>query len=138
MSFISFFVGIFLSSFFGFHTTYSPVSPNQVSVQQQDVIEKGKIVTGKFFYDEFLKKGSPYMLDDIFIDKTFFECDNDEKSSTLIVPYSPCSYTLDQIKAMSGKTVEVKGDYTVHYCDSGEQCLTIGYIKYLKNIQYIK
>lgn len=40
--------------------------------------------------------------------------------------------------AMKGKKVEVKGHHYIYYCGPMEQCLSQGYIPYLRDIEYMK
>ncbi len=42
------------------------------------------------------------------------------------------------LRPLVGKTLEVKGDVYVYYCGRYEQCLTQGYMKWLRNVEYIK
>ncbi len=43
-----------------------------------------------------------------------------------------------KIRPLVGKKIEVKGDVYIYYCGPLEQCLTEGYMKWLRNVEYVK
>jgi len=45
---------------------------------------------------------------------------------------------LPELRPLVGKKLEIKGDVYVYYCGRYEQCLTEGYMKWLRNIEYVK
>ena len=96
----------------------------------QDTIQQGAIVKGKFLYAEDRKAG-PYFLDGIILAEEFFDTHKTEYPKTLLQQWS-------------GKMVEMKGDLKVHYCNTDpykgpvEQCMSDGEIKTLSNIQSFK
>ncbi|MFK7904960.1 MAG: hypothetical protein AB8B69_07545 [Chitinophagales bacterium] len=43
-----------------------------------------------------------------------------------------------KLRPLVGKKLEVKGDVYIYHCGTLEQCLTEGYMKWLRNVEYVK
>lgn len=115
------------------------VSQQQQSPQMKQVVELPPMKTLKEVpevgYEKFegnrtlkgtlyTSKGAILGIGEVFISEDY-ESDTDNELKP-------------ELRSLVGKTLEVKGDVYVYYCGRHEQCLTQGYMKWLRNVEYVK
>ncbi|MGB1241488.1 MAG: hypothetical protein ACPG49_03135 [Chitinophagales bacterium] len=79
--------------------------------------EGNQILKGKLY----TSKGAILGIEGVFINQDY-EVDSDKP----------------KLRPLIGKNLEVKGDVYIYHCGPLEQCLTQGYMRWLRNVEYVK
>lgn len=82
--------------------------------------EGNRILKGELY----TSKGAILGIEEVFIDSEYKTNSNNKK--------------LPELRPLVGKTLEIKGDVYIYHCGTMEQCLTQGYMKWLRNVEYVK
>ncbi len=82
--------------------------------------EGNRVLKGKLY----TSKGAILGIADVFITEDYKSDSNNAQ--------------LPDLRSLVGKALEIKGDVYIYHCGPAEQCLTQGFMKWLRNVEYIK